>query len=213
MVEIVSLGLSSFKITGKEISIVCDPFRDEAVGIKFPRVEADVVTISHHHTDHNNREGAKEGFVCFDAPGEYEIKGAEIVGIKSFHDDKKGADRGSNTIFVFEIDDVKLCHLGDLGHDLSSDQVEQIDGIDVLFVPVGGKVTIDAGKAARIVAEINPKVVVPIHYQVGTRNDLDPIDVFLKEIGKEPKRFSDVKIKSKDLGEDLEVYVMTPKTK
>lgn len=213
MVEIVSLGLSSFKISGKEIAIVCDPYHDEATGLKLPKVEADVVTISHDHKGHNNREGVKGDFVCFDAPGEYEIKGAEIVGVQSYHDEKQGAERGTNTIFVFEVDDLTLCHLGDLGGELSSEQIEQIDGIDVLFIPVGGHLTIDAKKAARVVTEINPKIVVPIHYKVGSRDELDPVEDFLKEIGKEPKRMSEVKIKPKDLGDDLEIYLMTPKAK
>jgi L-ascorbate metabolism protein UlaG (beta-lactamase superfamily) len=213
MVEIVSLGLSSFKITGKEISIVCDPYHDEAVGLKFPRVEADVVTISHDHKDHNNRDGIKGSYVCFDSPGEYEIKGAEIVGVHTYHDENQGAERGNNTVFVFEIDDLKLCHLGDLGKEPSSEQLEQIDGIDVLFIPVGGHVTIDAKKAARVVTEINPKVVIPIHYRSGNRDDLDPVENFLNEIGKEPVRVHDVKLKQKDLGDDLVVYLMSPKTK
>ena len=211
MIEIVSLGLSSFKISGKEISVVCDPYHDDAVGLKFPKVEADVVTISHNHSDHNNQDGVRGQHICFDAPGEYEIKGAEIVGIKSYHDEKEGKERGLNTVFVFEIDDLKLCHLGDLGHDLSSEQIEKIDGIDVLFIPVGGHVTIDAKKAARIVAEIGPKIVIPIHYQIGTRRDLDPVELFIKEIGKEPKIVTDIKIKPKNLGDDLELYVFSPK--
>lgn len=213
MVEIVSLGLSSFKISGKEINIVCDPYHDEAVGLKFPKVEADVVTISHDHKGHNNREGVKGNFICFDAPGEYEIKGAEITGVQSFHDEKGGGEQGLNTVFVFKIDDLKLCHLGDLGREPSSEQLDQIDGIDILFIPVGGHLTVDAKKAARVVAEINPKIVIPIHYRIGDRNDLDPVDEFLKEIGKEPKRLTEVKVKAKDLGDDLEVYLMSPKAK
>lgn len=212
MVEVVALGHSSFKFIGKEISVICDPFHDDSVGMKFPRVEADVVTISHEHLDHNNREGVRGEFICFDSPGEYEIKGAEIVGISSFHDENKGADRGSNTIFVYEIDDIKLCHLGDLGHELSSEQIEKIDGIDILFVPVGGKVTIDAKKAAKVIAAINPKIVVPIHFK-NSKMDIDTVEHFISEMGKEPKRATDIKLKKKDLGEDLEIYILTPKNK
>jgi L-ascorbate metabolism protein UlaG (beta-lactamase superfamily) len=213
MVEIVSLGLSSFKIIGKEIAVVCDPYVDSAVGLKFPKVEANVVTVSHEHADHNNRDGVRGESICFDAPGEYEIKGAKITGIKSYHDDKQGTERGSNTIFVYEIDDLTLCHLGDLGHALNAEQIERIDGVDVLFVPVGGHVTIDAKAAARVIAEINPKIVIPIHYSIGNRSDLDSVEGFLKEMGKEPKTVSDIKIKAKDLGENVEIYVMNPKTK
>ena len=212
MVEIVALGHSSYKFNGKDISVIADPYHDDSVGMKFPKVEADVVTISHEHPNHNNREGVRGSYICFDSPGEYEIKGAEIVGIQSFHDENKGADRGPNTIFVYEIDDTKMCHLGDLGHELSSEQVEKIDGIDVLFIPVGGKVTIDAKKAAKVVAAINPKIVVPMHYK-NSKMDIDPVEAFLSEIGKEPKKVSELKIKKKELGEDLEVYVLAPKSK
>lgn len=213
MVEVTSLGHSSFKFTGKNTTVVCDPFHDEKVGIKFPRVEASVVTVSHEHEDHNNREGVRGEFLCFDTPGEYETKGAEIVGIKSFHDDNMGADRGSNTIFVYEIDDVKLCHLGDLGHELSNEQIEKIDGVDVLLIPVGGTYTIDAKKAAKVVSSIGPKIVIPMHYRVGKMTDLDQVDVFTKEMGIEPKKAHELKIKKKELGELMEIYVLTPKSK
>lgn len=212
MVEIVALGHSAFKLIGKEISVICDPFADDFVGMKLPKLEANVVTISHEHPDHNNRAGVKGDFICFDSPGEYEIRGAEIIGIQSYHDENKGADRGLNTIFVFSIDDLQLCHLGDLGTELSSEQIERIDGVDVLFVPVGGKDTIDAKKAARVVADIGPKVVIPMHYG-NAKLGLDGVEHFLSEIGKEPKRVSEIKLKKKDLAEDLEVYLLTPKTK
>jgi L-ascorbate metabolism protein UlaG (beta-lactamase superfamily) len=210
--EVISLGHSSFKFVGKEITVVCDPFHDDAVGMKFPRASADVVTVSHEHLDHNNREGVKGEFLCFDSPGEYEIKNSEIVGIKAYHDEKKGAERGLVTLFVYEVDGIKLCHLGDLGHDLSSDQLEKIDGVDVLFIPVGGVVTIDAKKAAKVISEISPKIVVPMHYKGKKKNNLDNVDVFLKEMGKDPKKASNIKIKKKDLPEDMDIYVLTPKS-
>ncbi len=209
--EIISLGHSSFKFIGKEITIVCDPFHNEAVGMKFPKSFADVVTVSHEHLDHNNRAGVKGDFVCFDLPGEYEIKNSEIVGIKAYHDEKKGEERGFVTLFVYEVDGINLCHLGDLGHDLTSDQLEKINGVDVLFVPVGGVVTIDAKKAAKVISEISPKIVVPMHYKSKKKNNLDDVVIFLKEIGKEPKKDSSIKIKKNDLPEDLEIYVLSPK--
>ncbi len=212
MVEVVALGHSAFKLIGKEIAVVCDPFHDDSVDPKWPRVEANVVTISHDHKDHNNRAGVRGDFICFDSPGEYEIRGAEIVGIASYHDDKKGTERGQNTIFVYTIDDLKLCHLGDLGDTLTSDQIENIDGVDILFIPVGGVFTIDAKKAARVVADINPKVVIPMHYGDRTLG-LAGAEAFLSEIGKEPKRGTEVKFKKKDLAEDLEIYLLTPKSK
>lgn len=213
MVEIINLGHASFKLSGKTISIVCDPFKESVLGLKFPKVEADVVTVSHEHEDHSNRTGVKGDYICFDSPGEYEIKGAEIVGIKSYHDDKMGAERGLNTIFVYKIDDVKICHLGDLGHELTPEQIEKIDGIDVLIIPVGGKYTIDAKQAAKVISAIGPKIVIPAHYKAGKMTDLDPVDEFVKEMGTEPKKVSDLKVKQKELADTLEVYILAPKAK
>ena len=214
MVEITSLGLSSFKIAGKTASIVCDPYLDSAVGLKFPRVEADIVTISHDHSNHNSRGGVKGEFICFDSPGEYEIKETEITGIKSYHDESNGVIRGQNTIFVYEVDNIKICHLGDLGHELDSEQIEKIDGVDVLFIPVGGGTALDAKRAAKVISAIAPKIVIPMHYKVGNRNDLESVDLFLREIGKDPKKLTELKIKSaKDLPEDLEIYILESKGK
>lgn len=199
--EIAYLGHSSFKITGKEISVVTDPFDAGMVGIPFPKIDADVVTVSHEHRDHAATEAVRGDFICFDSPGEYEIKNAEISGIASSH----SAEGGANTIFVFEIDGIQICHLGDLGQQLTSEQLEKIDGIDVLMVPVGGKYTIDAKMAAKVISDIEPKIVLPMHFRIGKMTDLAPVDDFLKEIGKEPKRVDKLKIQKKDLPEELQV--------
>lgn len=205
--EITSLGHSSFKIVGKEISIITDPFDQDKVGITFPKAEAAVVTVSHDHFDHNKIDALKGNFICFDSPGEYEIKNTEIVGIESSHDKSQGAERGLNTIFLYRVDGIKICHLGDLGTDLSSDQIEKIDGVDIVFIPVGGKYTIDAKEAAKIISEIDPKIVIPMHYRVGKMTDLDPVDNFLSEIGKQPQKTDRIKIQPKDLPENLEVIL------
>lgn len=206
--EIIHLGHSSFKLIGKDLVIVADPFDPEKVGLKFPRTEADVVTISHNHPDHNAVGEVRGDFVCFDTPGEYEIKNAEIVGTASFHDAKQGGELGQNTIFSYEIDGINICHLGDLGAPLSSDQLEKIDGVDILMIPVGGKYTIGAKEAAKVISEIEPKIVIPMHYRVGKMTDLDSVDSFVKEIGKTPKKKDSLKIQKKDLPEELEVYVL-----
>jgi L-ascorbate metabolism protein UlaG (beta-lactamase superfamily) len=206
--EIVSLGHSSFKIIGKEITIVSDPYDSEKVGLSFPRTEADVVTISHDHYDHNKISAVRGDAICFDSPGEYEIKNTEIVGVESYHDKAQGAERGLNTIFLYRIDGIKICHLGDLGSDLSSDQLERIDGVDILFVPVGGKYTLDGKEAAKLVSEIEPKIVVPMHFKTGKMTDIDSVDSFLKEIGKDPKKTDRIKIQKKDLPENLEVIIL-----
>jgi L-ascorbate metabolism protein UlaG (beta-lactamase superfamily) len=207
--EILHLGHSSFKLIGKNVTIVTDPFESDWVGIPFPKTEANVVTISHEqHGDHNNRAGVKGEFICFDSPGEYEIKTAEIRGIPGCHDDKDGSERGDNTIFTYEVDGIKICHLGDQGKDLSSDQLDKVDGVDILMVPVGGKDTIDYKAAAKVVSEIEPKIVLPMHYKVGKLTELDDLDKFIKEVGIDPKKADRLKIQKKDLPEAMEVWVI-----
>lgn len=206
--EIAYLGHSSFKIIGKDLSVVSDPFDGGRVGIEMPRVSTDVVTISHDHFDHNNKASVKGDFVCFDTPGEYEIKGAEITGIESDHDDRGGAERGKNTIFIYQIDGIHVCHLGDLGCGLSSEQLEKMDGIDILLIPVGGKVTIDAKAAAKVISEIEPKIVIPMHFRVGKMTELDTLDKFIDAIGKTPKKTDRLKVQKKDLPEEMEVVVL-----
>lgn len=206
--EIVSLGHSSFKIIGKEISIITDPFDPAKAGMPFPKAEADVVTKSHDHSDHNNLKAVKGQFVCFDSPGEYEIKNSEIIGIDSFHDDKKGEERGRSTIFTYNVDGIKICHLGDLGESLSTEQLEKIDGVDVLMIPVGGRVTIDPKMAVKVISDIEPKIAIPMHFKEGAFTDFAAVDDFVKEIGKEPKKAERLKIQKKDLPEELEVYLL-----
>lgn len=163
--EITSLGHSSFRLKGKTATVVTDPYDPAMVGLAFPKhVAADIVTVSHDHGDHNavgNLEGRP--FVVR-GPGEYEIKGVGIVGIGVYHDTENGAQRGSNTIYRIELDGLSFVHLGDLGHSLSADQVDTLDGVDILFVPVGGYYTIDAPTAAALVNKISPSIVIPMHY-------------------------------------------------
>jgi L-ascorbate metabolism protein UlaG (beta-lactamase superfamily) len=206
--EIAYLGHSSFKIIGKDLSIVCDPYDAAKVGLTFPRTEADVVTVSHDHFDHNATGAVRGQFICFDTPGEYEIKNGEITGTASYHDDKNGAERGPNTIFSYDIDGINICHLGDLGAPLTSAQLEKIDGVDILMIPVGGKDTIGPKEAVKVIAEIEPKIVIPMHYKAGKMADLGTLDAFLAEIGKTPKSTERLKIQRKDLPEEMEVIVI-----
>lgn len=188
--DITYLGHSCFRIRGKNATVVCDPY-DAKIGLKFPKhVEADVVTVSHDHPDHN-AVGQIEGspFVV-SGPGEYEIKGVGVVGYGVFHDNEKGATRGKNTMYRIEVDGVSIVHLGDLGHTLSSDEVDQLDGVNILMVPVGGFYTIDASQAVHVVNDIEPLIVIPMHYgrqelSADLASKLSPVSAFLKEIGKE----------------------------
>lgn len=189
--DISPLGHASFRLRGKLASLVTDPYDSAMVGLKFPKnTEADIVTVSHDHPDHNKVSAVSGTPFVVRGPGEYEIKGVSVIGISTFHDAEEGKVRGKNTAYRIEIDGVRFAHLGDLGHQLTSQQLEIIDGVDVLFVPVGGFYTIDAKVAAAVVSDIEPKIVIPMHYQVpGLKSELfeklSPVAVFLKEMGKE----------------------------
>ncbi|MBP9813783.1 MBL fold metallo-hydrolase [Candidatus Woesebacteria bacterium] len=189
--EITALGLSSFKLRGKQATVVTDPYDSKAVGLKFPKnVEADVITVSHDHPDHNEVTAVGGSPFIVSGPGEYEIKGVMVIGVATFHDDTQGADRGKNTIYRIEIDGVKVGHLGDLGHVLSSAQVDSLNGVDVLFVPVGGVYSLDPVKAAQVISDLDPHIVIPMHYNVEgleekTYGALSPVSAFLKQMNKE----------------------------
>ncbi len=189
--DITYLGHASFRIRGKSASVVTDPFDPDMIGLKFPKhVEADIVTVSHEHKDHNSVSQIEGSPFVIHGPGEYEIKGIGVVGTSSFHDDKKGAERGKNTIYRIEVDGVSIVHLGDLGHILSADQVDELDGVNILMVPVGGFYTISASQAVQVINDIDPSIVIPMHYgrpdmQGKGLSQLAPCSVFLKEIGKE----------------------------
>jgi L-ascorbate metabolism protein UlaG (beta-lactamase superfamily) len=211
------LGHSAFKLQGKGnsevITIVCDPFQPEKTGLKLPRLEADIVTISHDHDDHNNVQAVKGDPHIITGAGEYEIKGVFIEGVPSYHDDEKGAKRGGNIIYRFEIEDLSITHLGDLGTELDNKQLSSLEGTDILLVPVGGIYTINAAKAVSVINQIEPRIVIPMHYQVpGLKlsNELASLDAFIKAISIKPRQEEKLKIVKKDLPQDnMEVVVLS----
>lgn len=213
--EITLLGHSSFKLRGKYATVVTDPFDAEMVGLKFPKhVVADIVTVSHAHRDHNRVAQIEGTPFVVGGPGEYEVKGVGIVGIGVYHDEEKGAGRGPNIIYRIEIDGVSLVHLGDVGHTLATEQVEVLDGVDVLFVPVGGVYTIDAARAAEVIHEIEPSIVIPMHYGRPELNqkafgELAPVSAFLKEMGKEGiTAVSKLTVVKGKIGEEMQLVVL-----
>lgn len=213
--EIQFLGQSCFRIKGKNTILLTDPFNPEFVGLKFPKTSADIVTVSHLHEDHNNIaavSGTTKSPAAFviNEPGEYEIAGVSIFGLPSFHDNNQGSKRGRNTIFIIDMDGLRLVHLGDLGHKLDDHQLEEINGADLLFIPTGGEFTIDARIAAEVVAQVGPKIVIPMHcYLPGLKFKLAPVDDFLKEMGAMEIHPVDKLILSKDkLPEEKEVVVL-----
>lgn len=201
-------GQSCFRIEAKEGSILMDPFAKE-IGLKPPRIKDDVITVSHQHFDHNNVADANPEAFIIQNPGEYEKQGIAIRGIASFHDDKSGAERGPNTIYVVKAEEMTLCHLGDLGHALSDAQVEAIGDVDILMIPVGGTYTIDAKKAAEVIGQIEPKIIIPMHYKVpGLEVSLDGPEKFVKEIGLTPEKVDKYKIAKKLLPAEETKLVM-----
>lgn len=214
--EITFLGHSSFKLKGKTGSVVTDPFDPQMVGLKYAGVEGDIVTVSHEHDDHNRVSQVMGVRKVISGPGEYEILGISILGFPSFHDDKGGSLRGKNTIYVFEIDGLRLAHLGDLGHALSEELVEDLGDIDILMVPVGGEYTIGPDGAANVVSAIEPTIVIPMHYQMPglkleTFSKLSGVEPFLKEVGLSSVNLPKLILKKEELGEDKKVVVLEKK--
>lgn len=187
--EIRWLGQSCFRIKGKYTTIITDPFSAD-IGYSLGKQKADIVTVSHQHSGHNNTAAIDGSPKPITGPGEYEIIGGNgidaviILGIATFHDSAGGQKLGKNTVYLMEIDEISVCHLGDLGHILTDQQIEELGDIDILMVPVGGKTTIDAQAAAEMVRKLEPKAVIPMHYKTeAVTMELDPLDRFLKEIG------------------------------
>lgn len=187
--EIVRLGHSSFKLRGKTATLVTDPFDSEMVGIKFPKVEADIVTVSHQHEDHNYVAGVTGTPIVVAGPGEYEIKGVKIIGVGTYHDDTFGSKRGRNTIYHIEMDGLSLVHTGDLGHKLDEKEMELLDGVDILMVAIGGVYTIGPEEATGLISKLEPEIIIPMHYKDPRgREDfysqLASVEDFLKQMGK-----------------------------
>lgn len=211
--EITYLGHSSFRIKTKTATVITDPFDPQMVGLKYSGVEGEIVTVSHPHGDHNAIDKVKGVRKVFDSPGEYEIGGVSIMGYASFHDNEKGAKRGKNTIFIFETEGLRLAHLGDLGHLLDDDLIQEIGDIDVLMIPVGGEFTIGPKEAVEIVGKIEPYFVIPMHYQQPGLNPnsfakLEPVEVFLKESGFQTENLPKFSIKKEDILEDQNTKVI-----
>jgi len=161
------LGHSCFLITSKGgVRIITDPYAvAEDISYSPIKETADVVVISHGHDDHSNVSAVQGKPEVIEGSGTKTAKGIQFRGIATYHDASQGQQRGPNTVFCFTIDDMKLCHLGDLGHLLSPGQVNEIGAVDILLVPVGGFYTIDASVASQVCNQLKPKVVIPMHFK------------------------------------------------
>lgn len=203
-------GHACFRIESKEGSILIDPFNKD-IGLKPPKIKDNLILVSHHHPDHDNTSDANPEAFIIDGPGEYEKQGIYVRGIQSFHDKSGGKDRGLNTMYVIKCEDLVICHMGDYGQDKFEDhQLEEMGNVDILMIPVGGTYTIDYKEAVEVVKQIEPKIVIPMHYKLkDLKLDVAGPEKFIKEIGLTPEKIDKLKIAKKNLPiEDIKLIVL-----
>jgi len=205
------LGHSCFLLKGRDQTVITDPCHPDT-GYRIGEPKADLATVSHLHPGHSYTEGVADSPRLIKSPGEYEIGGTFITGVAAFHDANKGATLGRNTIFVIEMDDVTLCHLGDLGHPLGPQSVEEIGDIDVLFVPVGEGSTVSVEAAVEMVRQIGPSIVIPMHYKTeASTRQLGSVDKFLEKMRvKEIEEKPGLSVTSSTLPAGTQVVVLVP---
>lgn len=217
--DIVYLGHSCFQLKGKKGSVILDPYQ-AYVGFSLPsNLTADVVTSSHDHPDHNavdliKHANQRDKSFVISQPGEYEVAGISVFGVESFHDDSKGAERGRNTIYTIMLDEIRVCHLGDLGHELTAEMVEAIGSVDVVMCPVGGQFTIDPAQAVKTILQLEPAYAIPMHFKTDKHDekvfaDVKPLSVFLHEYGMEPQPIPKLKLEKSTLPEETELVVLS----
>jgi len=184
--EIYWLGHGCFRLRGRDATVLTDPC-PPSTGYKIGKVNTDIVTISRDLAESNHRAAAAGQVVFLDSPGEYEISGVLLTAVDT---DRADRDDGHsrNLAFVIDIDDIKVCHLGDIQSVPSGDEVEELAGIDILLVPVGGGSALGAEKAAELVSLLEPKIVIPMLYKTDvSKGNFEPVDHFVKEMGVEAK--------------------------
>lgn len=216
-VDITWLGHSCFRLRDRSATAVTDPYGKE-IGLVLPRVRTDIVTISHEADDHNNVKGVKGEYRVLNGPGEYEVSGVFVTGLE-LRGDRKAAKKEAaprNTVFLFEFEDLTVCHLGDLNLVPTQAQVEEALGeVDVLLIPVGGGESLNASQAAEVVSLLEPHIVIPMHYKVpGSEAKLDLVGKFLKEMGLDKIAPQDsLKVSRSGLPDETQVVLLELKSK
>ncbi len=211
MLQIRWHGHACFEITN-DVTLVTDPHDGKSIGIPAPSVMGDIILVSHDHYDHNSVKSVeKDGSKIVTDERKRNISNVEIRGVKSFHDECKGAKRGKNIMYKFTMDEIKFCHLGDLGHELDDDAVQKIGDVDILFLPIGGTFTVDGRQAWNVINMIKPKIIVPMHYKIGGLSlPIAGIDSFLeKNKYKVLKVGNEIDIEKEDLPSEPEVWTFT----
>lgn len=213
MAEIRWYGHNCFRIRGKEATVVTDPV-GKNTGYAMGKQTADIVTVSHEHAGHTNLNAIRPEFQVIQGPGEYEMHDVFVTGIRTYHDDKKGAVLGYNTAYVIELEGLRFAHLGDLGHNLTETQAEELNAVDVMMIPVGGGTVISAELAADLVSRLGPKSVIPMQYRtpVGDKN-LAEVEEFCKRLGvTRPETQDKLTLKSSDLTDTTQVFLLNPES-
>lgn len=216
MPEFKWFGHGCFRVRGREATIILDPV-GKSTGYSLPRQKADIVTVSHMHPGHHALGSVQEGYFLIDGPGEYEVSEVSITGIRTF-DEKQGGDKqggkecGYNTIYIFELEDVRICHLGDLAHPLTESQAEGLEGVDVLLIPVGGGHALDAQGATEVIGQIEPHIVIPMHYRTASGDaNLDDLTAFCQALGvTDPTPLEKATLRKSDLPETVKVIILEP---
>lgn len=215
--DITYLGHSAFVFKGSTARVVTDPFDATLLGTSFPKIEADILTVSHQHDDHNALSQVTGDPLMLDLPGEYEKNGVRVYGFETYHDKNNGEERGKNILFKFEIDGISILHCGDLGHALTGELIQEINGADILLIPVGGVYTINADEARQIVERLEPSIVIPMHYRdpslttkIAEYDSMATVDDFLQKIGvTDIQPIKKLSVKASDFGEeDMRIVVM-----
>lgn len=198
------LGQACFKIEGKDTTIVIDPYAD--IGLRLPKLTAQVLLITHDHHDHANRAGVSGSPYIIEGPGEYESRNVFVYGIPGFHDTSEGAERGMVTMYTIEYEGLTIAHLGDLGTpDLTAEQKEKLDDVDILMIPIGGTFTIDAKGASKVISQIEPRIVIPMHYQIpGLKlsKKIEDEEKFRREMGAKTEVMDKLRITTKDIPQE-----------
>ena len=207
--EITWLGQSSFLLEdSKGRKVLTDPF-DTTLGYETYKGSPDIVTISHQHFDHNYTKELKGTYKIIDKVGMSSVYNISTKGTPSYHDKDKGSKRGDNIIFTFKIDGYTLCHLGDLGHTLSNNDIDAIGNVDILFIPVGGNYTIDGKEASEITKKLNPKIIIPMHYKTSRLSlPLDGVETFLMYMKNASKIDSNTLVINGEIKESMSVKIL-----
>ena len=216
--EIKYLGHSSFLIKTKTARIVTDPFNPEKTGLKFPKVEAEIITVSHNHDDHNQVKlvvkPQDQKQLIINMAGEYEKLSVRITGYLAYHDNKNGSERGENILYKIEAENTSILHCGDLGFIPDDAFIDSIGEVDILLVPTGGVYTIDESQAETLIKKIEPSIVIPMHYNHDKLNqqhfkDLSTVEEFTKKYGIEkPIPLPKLVFKKEENGEEMKVVVL-----